>query len=191
MVAAVSLVAELEVAVVSLVAEPEVAFVVAAVLVADLSVADVALVFAADIAEHQVSVDIVLAYAVLVPASVVEVEVDSAEHPRFPFPTLDYYASFSSSVEVVGWESVHNTTSVHTKYVSGSILSNLVLHRNKSLVHCYNMPNPGYNSANDTSDLPMDATTSHSRKTSLHLYREQHTHRPYQALLSHPEVPQM
>ena len=94
--------AVVRVAAVSEVAEPEVVFVV------DLGVAEpgvvfVALAFAADVAEPQASVDIALAFDVLVPVSVVAVEVDSPEHPRFfAFPNVCYYAKPSSSVEAVG-----------------------------------------------------------------------------------------
>jgi len=77
------------VAVVSEVSEPGVVF--------------VALVSIADVAEPQASVDIALAFDVLVPVSVVAVEVDIYGRPRFlAFPNIDYYASPSSSVEVVG-----------------------------------------------------------------------------------------
>ena len=62
-----------------------------------------ALVSAADVVEPQASVDIAPAFGVLVPASVVAGEVDSPGRPRFlAFPSVDYCASSSSSVEVVG-----------------------------------------------------------------------------------------
>ncbi len=90
--------------VVSVVAEPEVVALVSAaaglspqvgVLIADISVADVA--------EPQASVDIAVAFDVLVPVSDVVVEVDSSEHPKLlAFPNGDHYAISSSSVEVVG-----------------------------------------------------------------------------------------
>jgi hypothetical protein len=55
------------------------------------------------VSEPRVSVDIVVAFAVLVPVYVVVVEVDSPGHPRFlAFPSVDWYPSSSSSVEVVG-----------------------------------------------------------------------------------------
>jgi hypothetical protein len=79
-----------------------------AVFVVDLEVSEpevvfVALVSIADVAELQASVDIALAFDVLVPASVVADEVDSPGHPRFfAFPSIEYHASSSSSVEVVG-----------------------------------------------------------------------------------------
>ena len=57
----------------------------------------------ADVAEPQASVDIAVAFVVLVPVSVVVVEVDSPGRPKFlAFPNVDHYASSSSSVEVVG-----------------------------------------------------------------------------------------
>jgi hypothetical protein len=89
---------------------------------------------------------------------------------------VDHYASPSSSVEVVGWESVHSPTGARTNYGLCNILSNLDLHQNKNLEYSYNNPSPGYNNVSDTNDLPMDATTSHSRKTSLHLSQEQRKH---------------
>ena len=62
-----------------------------------------AVVSVADVAEPQVSVDIAVAFVVLVPVSVVVVEVDSSGRPRFlAFPNVDHFASSSSSVEVVG-----------------------------------------------------------------------------------------
>jgi hypothetical protein len=55
------------------------------------------------VSEPQVSVDIAVAFVFLVPVSVVAVEVDSSGRPKFPaFPNVDYFASSSSSVEVVG-----------------------------------------------------------------------------------------
>jgi hypothetical protein len=167
-----------------------VVFVSAAVRV-DLGI--VVPVSAADFAESQAPVDIAgdtaVAFDALVPLSVVAGGVDSPERPRFfAFPNIDYYASSPSPVEVVGAESDHSPTGVRTNYGLGSIFSNLGLHHNKSSEHHYNNPNPGHNIVSDTNDLPMDATTSHSRKTCLHLYQEQSTHRPYQASLPYPEV---
>ena len=74
--------------------------------VVDLEVSEPGVVFVAlpvaDVAEPQASVDIAPAFAVLVPVSVVAVEVDSSGRPRFfAFPNIDYYSSSSSSVEVV------------------------------------------------------------------------------------------
>jgi hypothetical protein len=82
------------VAAVSEVAEPVVVFV---------AVVFVALVSVADVAEPQASVDIAVAFAVSVPVSVFAVEVDSSGHPKFfDLANIDCYASYSSSVEVVG-----------------------------------------------------------------------------------------
>jgi hypothetical protein len=160
-----------EVAAVSEVSQPEAAF-----------VAEVAAV-----AEPQASVDIVFAFDVLVPLSVVAVEVDSSGRPKFfAFPNVDHHASDSSSVEVVGEEFVHSSTGAHTNYGLCSIPSNLGLHQNRNLGQIHNNPNPGHNKGSDTNDLPIDATTNHSRKTGLHhLYQEKRTHRPCQASLSH------
>jgi len=155
-----------------------------------LEVPDSGVVSVADVAESQASVDIAVAFPVLVAVSVVAVEVDSFERPRFlALPNVDHSASSSSSVEVVRKESVHNSTRARTNYGLCSILSSLGLHQSRNLEHCYNTPSPGHNNVSDTSDLPIDATTNHSRKTCLHLYQEQRKHRSYQASLSHLEVP--
>jgi len=75
-------------------------FVPEAVFVVDLEVSEPGVVF---VSEPQASADIAVAFVVLVPVSVVVVEVDSSGRPRFPaFPNVDYYASSSSSFEVVG-----------------------------------------------------------------------------------------
>jgi hypothetical protein len=97
----VSVAAELSPEVVVLAAEPEVVSVAA-----ELSLE--AVVLAAEpevvsVAEPQASVDIAVAFVVLVPVSVVVVEVDSSGRPKFlAFPNVDHFASSSSSVEVVG-----------------------------------------------------------------------------------------
>jgi hypothetical protein len=94
-----------------------------------------------EICEPQASVDIAAAFVVLVPVSVVVVEVDSSGRPKFlAFPNVDHYASSSNSVEVVGKESVHSSTGVRTNCGLCSILSNLGLHQNKNLKLCYNNP---------------------------------------------------
>ena len=63
----------------------------------------VAFVSVADAAEPHASVDIALAFDVSVPVSVGMVEADSSGRPRFlAIPNVDYFASSSSSVEVVG-----------------------------------------------------------------------------------------
>jgi len=159
--------------------------------VSEPGVVSVAVVSVADAAEPQVSRDIAVAFAVLVPVSVVVAEVDSPGHPRFfAFPSIDYYANSASSVEVVGEESGHNSIGAHTNYGPCSILSILDLHHNKNLEHYYNNPSPGHNTVSDTNGHTMDATTSHSRKRGLHLFQEQRKHRQYQAALSHPVVRQ-
>ncbi len=96
-----------------LVVEPEVVFVPAelspevVVSVVEPEVSEPGVVFVAvvfvGVAELQASVDIVVAFVVLVPVSVVVVEVESSGRPKFlAFPNVDYLASSSSSVEVVG-----------------------------------------------------------------------------------------
>ena len=158
----------------------------------ELRVSEPEVVSVADVAEPQVSADIAVAFDGLVPVSVVAIEVDSPGRPRFPaFPNVDHYASSSSSVEAVGQESAHSSTGARSNYGLCSILSNPGLHQNKNLEHYYNNPSPGYNNVSDTSDLPIGATTSHSRKTGLHLYRERRKHRSCQASLPHPEAPEM
>jgi len=168
--------AELSPEVVVLAVEPEVVFVVD-LEASEPGVALVAVVSAADVAEPQASVDIAVAFVVLVPVSVAVVEVDSSGRPMFlAFPNVDHFASSSSSVEVVGEESVHSSTGARTNYDLCSILSNLGLHQNKNLEHCYNNPNPGYNNVTDTNDLPMDATTNHHRKRYPRLSQGQRRH---------------
>ena len=163
-------VAELSPEVVVLVVEPEVVF--------------VAVVSIPDVSEPQASVGIPAVFDALIPVSAVVVDVDSSGRPKFlAFPNVDHDATSSNSVEGLGDESVHSSTGARTKYGLCSILSNLGLHQNKILEHCYNNPNPGCNNMSDTNDLPTDATTNHSRKTDRHLYLEQRKHRPYQASL--------
>jgi hypothetical protein len=138
--------------------------------VSEPGVVFVALVSVADVVEPRASVYIAAVFVVLVPVSVSVVEVYSSGRPRLlAFPNVDYFASSSSSFEVVREESVHSSTGVRTNYGLCSILSNPDLHQNKNLVQYYNKPNPGHNNVNDTNDLPMDATTNHSRKRCQHL----------------------
>jgi hypothetical protein len=154
------------------------------VLVVEQKVVFAAVASTADVSEPQASVDIPVVFDVLIPVSVVAFEVDSSERPRFlAFPNVDHYATSSSSVEVVDEESVHSSNGARTNYGLCSILSNQGLHQNKILEHCYNNSNLGYNNMSDTNDLPIDATTSHSRRTDLHLCLEQHKHHLYQAAL--------
>ncbi|MGC1402428.1 MAG: hypothetical protein WA974_05815 [Thermodesulfobacteriota bacterium] len=173
-----------------MVAEPEVFALVFAA--AELSPEVLALDAEPEVVEPQAFVDIAVAFVVLVPVSVFVVEVDSSGRPKFPaFPNVDHFASSSSSVEVVGKESVHSSTGARTNYGLCSILSNLGLHQNKNWEHGYNTASPGYNNVSDTNDPPIDATTNHSRKTCLCLYTEQRRHRSYRASLSHLEVPEI
>jgi len=89
----VSVAAELSPDVVVLVVEPE---------VSEPGVVFVAVVFVG-VAELQASVDIVVVFVVLVPVSVVVVEVDSSGRPKFfAFPNICSFPNCSSSVEVVG-----------------------------------------------------------------------------------------
>jgi hypothetical protein len=174
-----------------LVVEPEV------VSVVDLGVSEpevvfVAVVSVADVAEPQAFVDIAVASVVLAPVSDVVAEVDSSGRPRsVAFPNVDCYATSASSVEDVGDQSVHSATGARTNYGLCSILSTLDLHHNKNLEHCYNNPSPGYNTVSDTNHPAMDATTSHSRKTSLHLSQAQRKHRAHRVALSQPVVLQI
>jgi len=103
---------ELSPEVVVLAAEPEVfALVFAAVELspevvssaAEPGVVFVAVASVADVAEPQASVDIAVAFVVLLPVSVVVVEVDSSGRPKFfAFPNICSFPNSSSSVEVVG-----------------------------------------------------------------------------------------
>jgi hypothetical protein len=109
--ALVSVAVELSPQVVVLVAEPEVFALVSVaaelspevvVLVSEPGVVFVAVVSVADVAEPQASVDIAVAFVVLVPVSVVVVEVDSSGRPKFfAFPNICSFPNYSSSVEVV------------------------------------------------------------------------------------------
>jgi len=141
------------------------------------------------VAPEAVAFGIAFAFVVLTPASVAVAGADSSGRPRFfVFPNVDHFASFSSSVEVDGGESVHSPTGAHTNYGLCNIFSSQDLHHNRNLGHCCNNSNPGYNTVIDTNDLPMDATTSHPRKTSLSLSQGQHKHHLHQGSRSHPEV---
>jgi hypothetical protein len=173
----VSVAAELSPGAVVLAAEPEVVVLVVEPEVVSVAVVSAAVVSVADVVEPRASVDIAVAFAVLVPVSVVVVEVDSSGRSKFlAFPNVCSFPNCSNSVEVVGEESVHSSTDAHTNDDLCSILSNLGLHQNKNLEHCYNNPSPGYNNVSDTNDLPKNATTSHSRKRGLHQCQGQRRH---------------
>ena len=162
--------------VVSVVAEPEVVFGVD-FEVSEPGVVSVAVVSVADAAEPQASVDIVVAFAVLVLVSVVVAEVDSPGCSKFfVFPNIYSFPNCSNSVEAFGEESAHSSTDAHTNHDLCSILSNLGLYQNKNLEHCYNNPSPCYNNVSDTNDLPKNATTNHSRNICLHQCQGQHRH---------------
>ena len=71
-------------------------------MVVEPGVVFAAVVSVADAAGPQASVDIPVAFDVLLPVSVVVVEVDSSGRPKFlASPNVDHYASSSSSAEVV------------------------------------------------------------------------------------------
>jgi len=176
------------------IAEPEVFALVFAVaelsheivvLVVEPGVVFVAVVSVPDVSEPRACGSIPAVADGLIPVSVaVLVDLDSAQRPKFfDFPNVHYHASSSSSDEVVGQKSVHNSIDVHANDDLCSVLSNLGLHQNRISEHRYNNSNLGYDNVSDTNDLPMDATTSPSRKTDLHLCLEQDKHRPYQVAL--------
>ena len=167
------------------VSEPGVVF-VPAVSVAEPEVVSAAVVFVAGpeivfvapfsivhVSGPQGSVHIHTVFAVSIPVSVVVKGVDIFRRPIFfVFPNIDYYPSLSSFVEDVDKESVGTPTDAHANYGPCSSLSNRSLCHNKKLGYNYNKSNPDHNNVNDTSALPMDATTNHYRKRCLHLYQE-------------------
>jgi len=151
--------------------------VVSVVVASGPEVVSAAVVSIADVAEPRASVDIAVAVAVLVPVSVGVVEVDSPGRPKFlAFPNVDHFASSSSSVEVVGEESVHGSTGARTNYGLCSILSNLGLHQNRNLGLYHNNATPGHKNVSDTNDLPTDATTNHRKRKGLLLSQAQRRH---------------
>ncbi len=164
-------------------------------LVAAASLVAVAFLVAAslaDVAAPQDAADTALVSVFLFPVFAFAVEVYSSGHPRFlAVPNGDCYPNASSSVEVVGWEPVDNPSGVHTSNGLCSSLSSPDLHQNKNLEYYYSKPSRGYNNASDTSGLPMDATTSHSRNTCHHRYQGQHTLLSYPASRSHPALPKI
>lgn len=161
-----------------MVAEPDVSALVFAAAELSREVVFVAAVsVAADVAEPQASVDIAVAFVALVPVSVVVVGVYNPGRPRlFSFPSIDYSASSSSSVAPADEESVHSSIGARTNYAHCSIVSTPDLHQNKSGEHGYNNPSPGHNNVSDTNDLPMDATTNHSRRRCPRLSQGQRRH---------------
>jgi len=145
------------------------------------------------VSEHQACGGIPAVSRGLIAVSVVVlVDLDSSERPKFlAFPNVDYHASSSSSDGVVCPQSVHNSIDVHANDDLCSILSNLGQHQNKILEQSHNKPSLVHDNVSDTNDLPMDATTSHSRKIDPHLCLEQHKHRPYQVALLPQGVPEI
>ena len=133
-------------------------------------------VFVADSAEHHASSGIVFAFVFSGSVAAAQVWVCSSVLPRFcAVPNIGYYSNGSSSVGAAGSGCVGSSTGVRTNCGLCSIFSNPGQHRNKSLEHDYNSPSRGYSSVNDTSGLPINATTSRSRNTCPHLCRAQHT----------------
>jgi hypothetical protein len=154
------------------VAEPEVVS-AAAVFVAGPEIVFVGPFSIVHVSGPQGSVHIHTVFAVSIPVSVVVKGVDIFRRPIFfVFPNIDYYPSLSSFVEDVDKESVGTPSDAHANCGPCSSLSNRSLCHNKRLGYNYNKPNPDHDNVNDTSALPMDATTSHHRKRCLHRYRE-------------------
>jgi hypothetical protein len=132
---------------------------------------------AAVVSELQASADIAVVFVALFPVSVVAAEAGSSERPTFlASPSVDCFANSSSSVGLVAEGSVDSPTGARANFGLCSTLSNPGLYQNKNLEHFYNNSNPGYNNASDTNGLPIDATTSRSRKTDLHQRQEQRKH---------------
>ena len=141
-------------------------------------VAEPVAVSVADVASLQVSVDIPVACVLLVPVAGVVVEVDSSGRPTcLAAPNADQSASSSSSVAVVGAESVDSPTGARTTYDLGSILAIRDRHQSKTGAPGHNIPTPGHSTGSDTTPLPRDATTTHSRRTSRPRDPGQRTHR--------------
>ncbi len=144
------------------------------------------------VSELQASGNIPALSVFSVPASGLVVEFYSPGHSTLLVsPSVDYYASSASSAAVAGNESVYGPIDDHTNYGPCNVLSIVGLHHNKNSGHYCNTPIPGHNSASDTNDLPMDATTSHSRKIDLQKSRGQRKRWAYQGAQSHPEVRQI
>ena len=69
-----------------------------------------------DVAEPQASGNIAVVFVALIPVFLVPVGVYNPGRPGFlSFPNGDYPANSSSSVELVGKESIHSSTGVRTK----------------------------------------------------------------------------
>jgi hypothetical protein len=190
--ALVSAVAELSPEVAVLAAEPEDLALVSlaaelspevAVLAAEPEAVLAAVVLVAVVSEPQASVDIAVAFVVLVLVSGVVGEVDSPGRPKFVVSPNTYSSpSLSSSVEFDGEVFVGSSIGARTNYGLCSTLSNLDPHQNKNREHTYNKPSPGHNNVSDTNGLPMGATTNHSRKKGLPQHQEKRKHMSQAAL---------
>jgi hypothetical protein len=164
--------ADLSPEVVVLVVEPEVVS-AAVVFVAGPEIVFVGPFSIVHVSGPQGSVHIHTVFAVSIPVSVVVKGVDIFRRPIFfVFPNIDYYPSLSSFVEDVDKESVGTPTDAHANDGPCSSPSNRSLCHNKRLGYNCNKPKPDHNDVNDTSALPMDATTNHHRRKCLHRYRE-------------------
>jgi len=154
-----------------------------------LAVAPVSPVSVAGFAVHQVSGNIAVASVVANPASLGATWADSPGHPTFvgSSPNTCSFPSSSSSVELGYKVLVYNPTDARTSYGLCSVLSNAGLHHNRNSEHYDNNPSLCRSNVNDTNGLPIDATTNHSRKTGLHLCKDQHRYR-CQAALPVPAV---
>ncbi len=145
--------------------------------------------FAADIAGPQAFPRIAFAFVRAAPASLAVVAVDSSERPRFfLFPSNDSDAISPSCAATGGMGFVHSATDARTRCGPGSIVASPGLRHNKNWEHFHNKPSLHHNDVSGTSDLPMDATTSHPRKTIPPLYEGRHKHLPYPATRLHTAV---
>lgn len=105
-------------------------------------------------------------------------------------PNSGSFPRCSSSVEVVGEECAGSSIDVLPNGDSCNHSSSRTECWNRKTGHSDSRPNRNYSSANDTSALPTDATTSHCRKICPCLRQERHRHRS-QELRPPPEVRQI
>jgi hypothetical protein len=181
----VSLAAELSPGVVVLAAQPEVVCV--AVVLVGQPVVVFGVLSVADVAGPQVSVDIAVAFVVLVPLSVLVVEGDSSGRPTSPaVPSGDSSASPASSVAVVGGESGDSPTGVRANRGCGRTLAIRGRHQNRTGGPGRSTPTPAHNTGTDTTALPRDATTTRSRRTGRPLFPAPRTHWAFLAPRSPP-----
>ena len=167
---------------------------IAALFVAGLEAFEPGVVFvvavsAVDIPEPPASADIRVPFGSLLPVSFAVVEVDSPARPSsVAFPNVYYSATPASSAGVGSDRFAHNTRGAHTRHALCNALSIPDLYHNKNAERLDSRPSRGHSSVTDTNDRAMDATTSHSRKTSLSRYQEQRTRNRCRAALSPREV---